>query len=200
MSWSYSTLRLIHLNRTSLPPWNFRSAAWACTCCEVFEPPTRLLTSGLRYALVTCNGPKASLAGCKTFSASERRFPSKCFGKALGRPVFVWVSSASEKFFVIALDLRRVSCSSCSPCCCLHSLNACLASCSCWRGYLSLVVFSSFGSLRKRRANAPTIKVLTSLRLARSKKTNKKQRLIRISPSNVVFGLRKRRSISILLL
>jgi hypothetical protein len=33
---------------------------------------------------------------------------SKCFGKALGRPVFVLVSSARVKFLVIGFDFVKI--------------------------------------------------------------------------------------------
>ena len=100
MSWSKSKLSLIQWNKTSLPASHLRSAAWPCVCCEVFAPPTLELTAGLRYALVTLSAPKASLVGCKTFSASARRLGSKCLGKALGSPVLVAVSSWRVKFLV----------------------------------------------------------------------------------------------------
>jgi hypothetical protein len=184
------------MKNTSLPPSNFKSAACPCVCCEVFAPPTLALTAGLRYALVTLSAPNASLAGCKTFSARLRRFPSKCLGKALGSPVFVAVSSARLKFLVIALATCRAWSSFYSLYWQMHSWNACLASCSYLSFGLSPVASPSLASLKKKSAKAPTIKVETSVKVARPAHTKTKQRPIIISPSIVVFGLPKMRSIS----
>ena len=95
------------------------------------------------------------------------------------------------------LDLHKASCNSYSPCCCLHSLNACLASCSLIRDYLSLVALPSLGSLRKNKANAPIRKELTSIRELFSKNTKTKQSPMIIRPSIVVLGSRQMRSIII---
>jgi hypothetical protein len=53
----------------------------------------------------------------------------------------------------------------------------------------------SFGSFKNNSANAPTRKVDTSVRLAFSRKTKIKQRVIMIRPRIVVFGSFQRRSI-----
>ena len=95
------------------------------------------------------------------------------------------------------LDQRSPSCSSCSACCCLHSLNAYLASCSWIRDYLPPVAFSSLGSFNNIRANAPIRKELTSIRELFSKKTKTKQSPMIIRPSNVVLGSFQMRSIII---
>ena len=93
------------------------------------------------------------------------------------------------------LDLPIVFCSSCFACCCLHSLNACLASCSLIRGYLSLVALPSLGSFRNSRAKAPIRNAETSVRLAFSKNTKTKQRPTISRPNTVVLGSRQMRSI-----
>jgi hypothetical protein len=153
--------------------------------------------------------PNASLAGCKTFSARLRRFPSRCLGKALGSPVFVAVSSARLKFLVTFLISRfviftphfapltcRAWSSSYSPCWQMHSWNACLASCSYLSFGLPPVASPSLASLKKKSAKAPTIKVETSVKVARPPQTRTKHSAIIRSPKMVVLGFLKMRSIS----
>ena len=97
---------------------------------------------------------------------------------------------------LIALATCRAWSSSYSLCWQMHSWNACLASCSYLCVGLSPVASPSLASLKKKSAKAPTIKVETSVKLARPAHTKTKQRPIIISPSIVVFGLPKMRSIS----
>lgn len=90
--------------------------------------------------------------------------------------------------------------SSYSPYLQMHSWNACLASCSYLSFGLPPVASPSLASLKKKSAKAPTIKVETSVKVARPAHTRTKQRPIIISPSSVVLGFPKMRSISILVL
>jgi len=103
--------------------------------------------------------------------------------------------------FTLYLVRRRASCSSCSACCCLHSLNACLASCSYLCGGLPPAsLLPSFSSFKNISANAPIRNADTSVRVARSAQTRTKHSPIIRSPKMVVLGFLKIRSISIFLL